>query len=421
MPRFTVDWFSGYIPAWNNVFSTVGKPKNVLEIGSFEGRSACFILENTDAKITCVDTWLGSDEHTDSEKENLYERFYNNVKEYGDRVIIERGESGVVLRKFPCEPTYDFIYIDGSHYAKDVLEDAVLSWRLLKDGGVIIFDDLRWTDGSTKDFTNLKFPFSGINAFVAIYKPKILAEYNQLVIQKFVNTRMLSRRFNVYSQFGEDGIIEYLFEKLEIKDGGTCCEFGAWDGKHLSNTFRLVKERQFKALYIEGDEEKYKELLKTAKEYPTIVPHCEMIDNNLDSIFENLNFPFDIDLLSIDVDSIDYEIWDTTKKVNPKIVIIEPNGSIPSWEKIPYSREKGASYYSLETLGNEKGYTLVCNTGNLVFVRNDVMNDAIEIDDRLFPWHLEPNLKYAILNGLHVPFDVSRYREGARLGYIGPI
>jgi hypothetical protein len=64
---------------------------------------------------------------------------------------------------------------------------------------------------------------------------------------------MLKHRFNVFSQFGEDGIIEYLFDKINVNDGETCCEFGAWDGKHLSNTFRLVKERNFRALYIEGD------------------------------------------------------------------------------------------------------------------------------------------------------------------------
>lgn len=234
---------------------------------------------------------------------------------------------------------------------------------------------------------------------------------------------MLKHRFNVFSQFGEDGIIEYLFDKINVSDGGTCCEFGAWDGKHLSNTFRLVKERNFRALYIEGDVDKYNDLLETCKEFPNITPHCEMVSDNLDEIFKKTKFPFDIDLLSIDIDSIDYEVWKNTLIVNPKIVIIEPNGSIPSWVKIPYTRENGASYFSLEELGKEKGYTLVCNTGNLIFVRNDLINESIEIDDRLFPWHLDLNLKHFISNLKNYDnlpnAEMIRYHQGAILGYLG--
>ena len=96
-----------------------------------------------------------------------------------------RGFSGEILRKFPCEPTFDFIYIDGSHYSKDVLEDAVLSWRLLKPGGVIIFDDFNWTVEGT-ELRDLKNPRTGIEAFCHVFQPQILSVYNQLVIQKRV-------------------------------------------------------------------------------------------------------------------------------------------------------------------------------------------------------------------------------------------
>ena len=219
---------------------------------------------------------------------------------------------------------------------------------------------------------------------------------------------MLAHRRNVNTQFGEDGIIEYLFEKLGISDGGTCCEFGAWDGKHVSNTFRLVKERNFRALYIEGDSEKYNDLLETCKEYPNITPVCDMVSDNLDSIFEQHNFPYDIDVLSIDVDSIDYEIWRDTHKVNSKIVIIEANNAIPSWIKKPmYDPASGANYYILTELGKKKGYTLVCNTSNMFFVRDDLIRDTLEIDDRLFPWHFESELKQIIFQfaGSHMDID----------------
>jgi predicted O-methyltransferase YrrM len=180
---FTVDWFSGYIPAWQNIIESTGKPKNALEIGSFEGRSTCWILENTDAKITCVDTWEGSDEHTVELKDGLFNRFLENVDPHKSRVDIKRGMSGEVLRAMPCEPTFDFVYIDGSHYSKDVLEDAILAWRLVKPGGVVIFDDYNWTLKGT-EINDIRNPRTGIDAFVYFFKPKVVAVYNQMVIQK---------------------------------------------------------------------------------------------------------------------------------------------------------------------------------------------------------------------------------------------
>ena len=74
---------------------------------------------------------------------------------------------------------------------------------------------------------------------------------------------------NKYSQNGEDGVIEELLKRLQI-DNGWVCEFGAWDGKHLSNTFKLV-EKGFNAVYIEGDKERYKDLLIQVEKYPNIL------------------------------------------------------------------------------------------------------------------------------------------------------
>ena len=240
---------------------------------------------------------------------------------------------------------------------------------------------------------------------------------------------MLAHRKNYYSQFGEDGIIEHLCKKLDISDGGTCCEFGAWDGKHVSNTFHLIKNRGFKGLYIEADSEKFKDLLETCKECPNIVAVNERVDNNLDDIFERHGFPFDIDVLSIDIDSTDYDAWKTTVRVNPKIVVIEPDGTTPSWIKkplYPVHEHGGANYFIMEQLGTEKGYTLVCNTSNMIFVRNDLVTPELEIDRRLFPWHLDPQLKQFIFMATQHPHiipehdreEYERYCGGVRLGYL---
>ena len=234
---------------------------------------------------------------------------------------------------------------------------------------------------------------------------------------------MLKYRKNVNTQFGEDGIVEYLSNKLGIQDGGFVCEFGAWDGIHLSNTFRLVKERSFKALYIEADPVRYNDLLKTCETYPTIQPVCDRVLDNLDKIFEINNFPYDIDILSIDVDSVDYEIWKNTHKVNAKIVIIEPDPSIPSWiNECIYPTKNGmANKKILVELGTSKGYTLVCDTTNLFFVRNDLMTDDIEIDDRMFPWHLSSDFKNLVifLARTNIPKDeLYKYVQGAQLGFM---
>lgn len=186
---YTVDWFSSHGEIWTtHIFKKLHfTPQNILEIGSFEGKSTEWMLKNTSAHVTCVDTWQGSDEHSDELKHGLFERFNENIiDQYKDRVTIHRGMSGEVLRTLPCKPVYDFIYIDGSHYAKDVHEDAILSWRLLKKDGVIVFDDLFWKADESLDAYDLKNPRLGIELFVKLYEKdiNILGYWEQLAIQK---------------------------------------------------------------------------------------------------------------------------------------------------------------------------------------------------------------------------------------------
>ena len=78
---------------------------------------------------------------------------------------------------------------------------------------------------------------------------------------------------NIHSQNGEDGIIAQILNKLElsIEKNLWCVEFGAWDGMHHSNTFTLV-ENGWNAVYIEGESERYQDLLKTQRKFPKILP-----------------------------------------------------------------------------------------------------------------------------------------------------
>lgn len=177
--NFTSDWFSPKIPYWERVISKVKKgPWNCLEIGSYEGRSSCWILENLpDSRLTCVDTFEGSVEHTDIQKTGIYERFMDNTKEWKDRLTVLRGQSDIVVRAMKPEPTYDFIYIDGSHEGPDVLTDIVLCWKLLKSGGLCIFDDYNLYPGVT----------DSVNCVMHIYKSQVKevhGGYDQLLIIK---------------------------------------------------------------------------------------------------------------------------------------------------------------------------------------------------------------------------------------------
>ncbi len=136
--KFSEDWFTQYIPIWKKILAPFkDKPEiNYLEIGVYEGRSLIWMLENvlthSTSKATCIDIFPG----------DLKEKFLTNLKLSGfkDKVTIITGRSQIELRYLPIN-SFDIIYIDASHNAGDVLADAVLSWSLLKDGGLLIFDD----------------------------------------------------------------------------------------------------------------------------------------------------------------------------------------------------------------------------------------------------------------------------------------
>jgi hypothetical protein len=186
---------------------------------------------------------------------------------------------------------------------------------------------------------------------------------------------------NTYSQNGEDGVVEELCRRLGIGTNGWFCEFGAWDGKHLSNTFKLVAEG-WHGVMIEGHPERFKDLLNTAAESASrIIPINAYVStssgdpNSLDALLSTTGIPSDFDILSIDIDSWDWQVWHSLNNYKPKIVIIEINSSIlPGIERVHTEDGNGSSFTSTLKLGVQKNYTLVVHTGNLIFVRNDLVS-----------------------------------------------
>lgn len=188
---------------------------------------------------------------------------------------------------------------------------------------------------------------------------------------------LLEYRTDIHSQNGEDGILIELFRRMSVVPSWVC-EFGAWDGKHLSNTFYWVQQGA-RAVYIEGDAAKMSDLHATAREYPTIIPIHSLVQaegqNSLDTLLARTPIPHDFDILSIDIDSHDYHVWKGFHQYAPKVVVIEINSSVPPFDPtyIHGAHCSGSGFLPTLRLGTEKSYTLVAHTGNMIFVRNDLV------------------------------------------------
>jgi predicted O-methyltransferase YrrM len=180
--QFSEDWFTHNLLVWEKATASLkGKPNlRYLEVGAFEGRSVLWMLENvfTDptCRLTAIDLFAG----------DFKDRYYKNLRKSGheSRVTTITGYSQVELRKLPLEG-FDAIYIDGSHRADDVLEDAVLSWRLLKKGGVLIFDDYQWT-GHNRIELPKDTPKPAVNVFYMFYGKHFDVVHNgyQLILRR---------------------------------------------------------------------------------------------------------------------------------------------------------------------------------------------------------------------------------------------
>jgi hypothetical protein len=191
---------------------------------------------------------------------------------------------------------------------------------------------------------------------------------------------------DVYSQFGEDGIIEELINRLEKKKNFQCCEFGAWDGEFLSNTCNLIRNKNYKAILIEPDKKKFRELNNNFKDN-SIIKINSFVEvegkNSLDNILKTYKFDKNFDFLSIDVDGNDYHLFDSLKIYTPKIICIEFNPSIPNevefFQINNVKLNQGSSILSLANLAKTKGYSPVAATyTNLFLINNNYLNLIVE-------------------------------------------
>jgi hypothetical protein len=201
---------------------------------------------------------------------------------------------------------------------------------------------------------------------------------------------------NIYSQNGEDGLLEQLTKELEIA-GGTFCEFGASNGITSSNTYNLIKNHNFSGIAIEMDASLCAQCLQNYEKFPNVQVLCGAVlyndkNNDLNAWLKRGKLPYDLDVLSIDIDCDDYYVWENLTEFEPKIVILETNpyrdpvyGELPRAPCRDYNIDPlqtwcpsrvalGCSFISAIKLGLKKGYIPVSYTGNLTFVRKDLVH-----------------------------------------------
>ncbi len=145
------------------------RPIKYLEIGSFYGANIISVTENygshPESQMYCIDPHTDYEDYPEykGKQDKIYTSFLKNIEPY-KKIKHIRGFSNKEIPKFDDE-FFDIIYIDGNHEPDFVLEDAVLSFRKLKHGGVLIFDDFGWHGA----FSTTR----GILGFIDAYQKKI--------------------------------------------------------------------------------------------------------------------------------------------------------------------------------------------------------------------------------------------------------
>jgi predicted O-methyltransferase YrrM len=182
--EFSTDWFTAYWETWLR-FTADRKVAKILEIGSFEGRSTCAMIEHFGQKarlcVDCVDDWQGSPEHRQFDMAAVEQRFNRNIARavgrVGNRIDVykHKGKSAEILSALMKEhlSSFDLVFVDGSHQPCDVLTDLVLSYHLCAVGGRIVCDDYLWNNAPHGSQDLLMMPRLAIDAFAHAFIRKV--------------------------------------------------------------------------------------------------------------------------------------------------------------------------------------------------------------------------------------------------------
>lgn len=200
--------------------------------------------------------------------------------------------------------------------------------------------------------------------------------------------RLSDAEFKCFSQFGDDGILQYLIGHTGIEEpDDSFVELGVEDYREANTKFVLLNDN-WRGLLIEADENYVQKIHQDAIcwRHDLSVAHAFVTADNVNEVIQSSGFRGSIGLVSIDIDGNDYWVWESLAVVEPVIVVIEYN-SLFGWERavtIPYDpmfeRMKahysglywGCSLRALHILARLKGYAFVgCNShgNNAYFVK----------------------------------------------------
>jgi predicted O-methyltransferase YrrM len=187
---FTVDWFSENKSHLEKIINEM-QPARLIEIGALEGLSTCWFIDqiarSRPLEVHAIDTWTGGVEHQEGahsamDMGQVEARFLQNTARATAHTAhpvdlrVHKCPSHYALAQLIAdgrEGQFDLIYVDGSHQAPDVLVDAVLAFKLLRKGGVLIFDDYLWQEALPEGTDPIRCPKTAIDAFVNIYIRKL--------------------------------------------------------------------------------------------------------------------------------------------------------------------------------------------------------------------------------------------------------
>ena len=195
------------------------------------------------------------------------------------------------------------------------------------------------------------------------------------------NNWLFDYRNKIKSQFGEDGVITKIFEVIG-ETNKWCVEFGAGNGEQNSNSWNLIN-KDWSAVLIEADKSEFAALEKLYGGNKNVALFCDLVaesgEYSLDNILKKTKIPKTPDFLSIDIDGYDYHVWKSLSEYEPRVVMIECNGTIPP--DIDFVQPKnidvasGSSFAAMVHLGKEKGYELVyARAVNAIFVKKELFH-----------------------------------------------
>jgi hypothetical protein len=303
-----------------------------------------------------------------------------------------------------------------AHYLNAVIENK-RNKELPKD----ILDDIK---NVVKNYSEHSFRMA---EEYKCYEKVMTNYFNSVFFRKYA--AIFDSEFSIYSQWGEDGIIQWILSRLDVKNK-MFIEFGVQSYEESNTRFLFLKDK-YRGLIIDGDDV----LLKRAqtdyrlKSGDLTIVNAFITKDNINQLFADAGFSGEIALLSIDIDGNDYWIWEAIENVSPQVVVCEYNESfgydraltVPYDKGFVYNLDGyfGASLKAFEMLGRQKGYTLLYYGvgANCFFIRNDsaeCFKDVLEAREK---WDVHS--KYHAKKGTHTSpwWGATLYRAAKRSKY----